>query len=234
MFERARDAGQAPLLELYLHRYPSGRFSELAQLFLDRALAAQGEKRVEIASSDGNPHSAGSARADTAFKVGDQYSYRITLRNAEPRDMTFRVTSVSATEVTFNRGRMVMDPLGNIIRTGDGRRFTPRQDIPLEYAVGKRWTSRFELLEGGKGSVEAQFRIVAREPVTVPAGTFDCFRIEWRGLNTHVFREPVETRGTVWRAPQAVRRWVKFEDERYSRGNLIYTERQELLSFRQS
>lgn len=234
LFERARGAGKALLLEQYLHRYPSGRFSELAQLFLDRALAAQGEKRVEIASAEGNPHSSGSARADTAFKVGDQYSYRLTVHNAAPRDVTFRVTSVSATEVAFNQGRLLLDPLGNMIKTADGRRFTPRQDIPLEYALGKRWTSRFEQVEGMQGSIEAQLKITAREKVTVPAGTFDCFRIEARALNTSVFRDPVESRSVLWRAPQAVRRWVKFEEERYSRGSLVYTERQELLSFQQS
>jgi hypothetical protein len=234
LFARARDSGQAPLLQQYLQRYPSGHFAELAQLFLDRSLAAQGERRVEIAPSEGNPNTAGTARADTGFKVGDRYSYRITLLGSEPRDVTFRVTSVGPTEIVFNQGRLVMDPLGNMIRTADGRRFSPRQDIPLEYAVGKRWTSRFELLEGGPGSVEAHFRIVAREPVTVPAGTFDCFRIEWRSVNSHVFRPPIEGTGTVWRAPQVVRRWVKFEEERYSRGSLLFTERQELLAFHQS
>ena len=234
LFERARASGEAPLLERYLQRYPSGRFSELAQHFLDRSLAAQGERRVEIAPSEGNPHSTGSARADTGFKVGDQYSYRVTKRGAETRDVTFRVTSVGPAEVAFNGGRMICDPLGNVIRTGDGRRFSPRQDIPLEYAVGKRWTTRFEQLEGGAGTVEMQCRIVARERITVPAGSFDCFRIEGRGLNSHVFREPVEFRSTFWRAPQLVRRWVKFEDEWHSRGSLVYTERQELLAFQQS
>jgi hypothetical protein len=70
--------------------------------------------------------------------------------------------------------------------------------------------------------------------VSVPAGTFDCFRIEARGLNTHVFRQTIESNSIIWRAPQLVRLWVKFEEERHQRGDLIHTERQELLSFRQS
>jgi len=234
LFERARDAGEAALLEEYLQRYPSGRFCELAQLFLDRALTARGERRVEAVSAAGNPHSSGSARADTEFKVGDRYSYRISRPGSEPRDVNRRVTSITATEVSFNQGRIVLDPLGNMIKTGDGRRFSPRQDIPFEYAVGKRWTARFELLEGGPGSVEAHFRITARERVTVPAGTFDCFRIEARSLNTHVFRPPVEAQSTIWRAPQLVRLWVKFEEEWHQRGSRIHSERHELLSFQQS
>ena len=167
-------------------------------------------------------------------KVGDRYSYRIWQLGEDTRDFNQRVTSIGANEVHLNRGRIVLDPLGNIIKTGDGRRFSPRQDVPLEYAVGKRWATRFELLEGGQGSVEAHFRITARERVTVPAGTFDCFRIEARGLSTHVFRPPVESKSVIWRAPQLVRRWVKFEDEWHQRGSLIRTERQELLSFQQS
>ena len=233
-FEQARAASDPVLLERYLRRYPSGRFAELAQLFLDRVLAAQGEKRVEAVVSEGNPHTAGSARSDTAFKVGDLYAYRLTPQKGEPRDVTQRVTAVTANEVVFNQGRLILDPLGNVIRTADGRRYSPRQDVPLEYAVGKRWTSRFELLEGGPGTFELEFRIVARERIAVPAGTFDCFRIEGRGLNTHIFRPPETVSLTYWREPRLVRRWVKFEEERYSKGSLTHGGRQELLSFQQS
>jgi Caspase domain len=233
-FERARAGRDAALLGAFLRRYPSGRFAELAQLLLERELAAQGEKPVEIASAEGNPNTTGSARANTAFQVGDRYVYRARdLRRGEERTVAQEVTSVSDAEVAFNGGRLLMDALGNAILLPDGRRFTPRQDVPLEYAVGKRWSTRFDVVGGGSGSVDLDFRIAAREKVTVPAGTFDCFRVEGRGYNNSPFREAVEVAVTFWRDPARVRRVIAQEEKRHYRGDMRAWERLELVSFRQ-
>ena len=235
LFERARQAREVAGFEEYVRRYPSGRFVELAQLLLDRELAAKGEKPVEIAPSQGNPNTLGSARADTHFKVGDYYAYRVhDLRLGTERMGRQTVTSITDQEVQFNQGRIILDPLGNSILLGDGRRFTPRQDLPLEYVVGKRWTTRFDLLTMGGGTVELNYRIAARESITVPAGTFDCFRIEGRGLNTSPFRPPIESALTFWRAPAQVRRNVKGEEKRYFRQEVQAWDRHELVSFGQS
>jgi hypothetical protein len=233
-FEKARDARDLAQVEEYLRRYPSGRYVELAQLLLDRALAAKGETPVEIAPSQGNPNTLGSARADTAFKVGDQYVYRTRdLRLGTETTQRQTVTSVSDLEVAFNNGRAIVDPLGNLIQSPDGRRYTPRQEIPLEYAFGKRWSTRFDVLGGG-GTAEFDFRIAARETVTVPAGSFDCFRIEGRGVNTQVFRPPVDITLTFWRAPAQVRRPIIAEEKKWHRQQVSFWERRELASYRQS
>jgi hypothetical protein len=49
--------------------------------------------------------------------------------------------------------------------------FTPRQDQPLEYAVGRHWTTSFlrHATENSTGDTIQDFRIVGREMVTVPA-----------------------------------------------------------------
>ena len=235
LFEKAKQAREVAGIEEYLRRYPSGRFVELAQLMLDRELAAKGEKPVEIARSEGNPNTLGSARADTRFNVADQYIYHLrNLRLGNERTVTQTVTSVTDAEVRFNNGRIILDPLGNMILTGDGRRYTPRQDIPLEYVVGKRWSSRFDLIAGGNGTVDLDFRIAARESLTVPAGTFDVYRVEGRGYNTSPFRPAQEVSVTYWRAPGRVRRWVAMEEKHYFQGNLQVWERQELVAYRQS
>ncbi len=235
LFEKARQSREAAGFEEYLRRYPSGRFVELAQLMLDRELAAKGEKPVEIAPSQGNPNTLGSARADTHFKVGDYYAYRVhDLRLGTERMGRQTVTAITDQEVQFNQGRIILDPLGNSILLADGRRFTPRQDLPLEYVVGKRWTTRFDLLTMGGGTVELNLRIAARESITVPAGTFDCFRIEGRGVNTSPFRPPIESEVTFWRAPAQVRRNVKGEEKRYFRGDVQAWDRRELIAYRQS
>jgi hypothetical protein len=235
-YEKARLATSPAAVEGYLRRYPSGRFAELAQLRLDQLLVAEGEKRVEPAASEGNPNTKGSARADTAFKVGDTYRYRLRdHRTREDRVQTQRVTFVSDTEVHFNGGRIVTDLLGNSILTGNGRRFTPRQDVPLEYAVGKRWTSRFEVSGSGAGTVEMECRITARERVTVPAGTFDCFRLEGRGVNTNALSEQQNVSFKKWIAP-GVRRPIAAEELQVSayRHTVRTDERRELASYEQS
>ena len=234
-FEKARDSRDLAQIEGYLRAYPSGRFVEFAQLLLERELASKGEKPVEIAPSQGNPNTSGSARADTLYKVGDQFVYQNhDLRLGTSTTQRQTVTSVSDLEVVFNNGRAVVDPLGNLIQSGDGRRYTPRQEIPLEYVVGKRWSTRFDVVSGGEGTADFDFRIAAREFITVPAGRFDCFRIEGRGVNNHMFRPPVDLSLTFWRAPALVRRPIQVEEKKWHRQQVTFWERRELVSFRQT
>ncbi len=217
-YERVADSRDALAVENFLRRYPNGHFAELAQLRLDAALAAAGEKPVQVASARGNPHTAGTERMDTAYAVGDRYFYMSLdrLKGAViPLGQEQVVTAVTDTEVIFDNGRMILDLLGNVVRNFDGRRYTPRQDKPLEFAVGKRWTTRYGTSRGGTdmGWAETDFRIVGRERVTVPAGTFDAFRVEastFVGNNDGSSRE-----GTVtyWMQPSRVRR-VIIHDEK--------------------
>ncbi|MEK6593822.1 MAG: caspase family protein, partial [Pseudomonadota bacterium] len=76
IWEKIKESKEPGPLEDYLRKYPGGRFAELAQFQLDRVLARLGEKKIEIAPSQGNPFTKGTARIDTSFKVGDSYSYR--------------------------------------------------------------------------------------------------------------------------------------------------------------
>jgi len=182
--KESKDSG--PLVD-YLLRYPSGRFSELALLRLDQVLAALGEKKIEIVSSSDNPYSKGTAKANTAFKVGDNYRYRVLdiLTQQELRRPGRTVSALTESEIQFNKGQFVTDLLGNSIRMPGGGRWTPNQTVPLEFAVGKRWTTRFRAYPGdGSGEtvgdtvVELNVRVADRESVTVPAGTFDAYKVE--------------------------------------------------------
>ena len=242
MFERARQASEPAPIEAYLGRYPSGRFAELAQHRLDRLLAGAGEKRVEAVSSEGNPFTAGTARADTRFRVGDSFTYDRfdkTLFGKKPERYTSSVTAITGEHVVFNDGKAIRDLLGNQVRFRDGREVTPRQDQPLEYAIGKKWSTRFESSRGGKliGSVMLHFRVVARETITVPAGTFDCFRIEASGVNRLPGRPDFETSAVRWEAPGRVRMAVAKEEvrRRVVMGHVktLYADRIELVSFTQ-
>ncbi|MBI4638734.1 MAG: caspase family protein [Candidatus Rokubacteria bacterium] len=239
LWERVETARDPAPLEDYLRRYPSGNFAELAQLQLDRSLAAQGEKKIQIALAEGNPYTKGSAVANTDRKVGDSYTYRVLDLSSKKERTTFTstITRITDTEVTYGDGR-VTDLLGNVRRTVDGARFSANQEVPLEYAVGKRWVTRYSSTppRGTTGSVEMHFQVVTRESITVPAGTFNAFRVEGQGVawgQRGGFRI-VQIRRTDWFAPDRVRGAVAWERDRRAGPDVLTSDRAELVSYKES
>jgi hypothetical protein len=76
-------------------------------------------------------------------------------------------------------------------------------------------------------------RIAGRERVTVPAGTFDTFRIEGSGIRGG--REGVSTLGLkLWYAPDQARMAIAEEFVRRIGGGLAEARRRELVAFKQS
>jgi uncharacterized caspase-like protein len=235
-WEKVRGSKEVPALEEFIRRYPSGRFSELAQLQLDRVLAAQGEQRIKIESTAPTPFSQGTGVADGAFKIGDAYSYAVIdlLTKVERQRITETVTAIGESEVRYDTGRAT-DLLGNTARGRDGMQVTSGQNFPNEYRIGKRWASRTRarLANGTSGDIAMDFVIVARERITVPAGTFDAFRTEARGYATFGGRQ-VELDYRHWMEPSKVRVPIVLEDLRKSGTFFLTTDRFELLSFKQS
>jgi uncharacterized caspase-like protein len=224
LWERVKDATRPGPVEDYLRRYPSGNFAELAQLQLDAILAREGEKKVVAVSSAQNPYSQGESRADLGYKVGDSYSYVVLNleTRAELRRSTQRVTEITDTEVIFNKGVLILDRLGNFVKVPDGRRYTPRQDHPLEYAVGRKWRTRFSVVnaKGGRSDADLEFRVTRREKVTVPAGTFDCFVIEGAGWSFTDRGVRIRVGVKRWVAPTMVRRPIITEEFRKAEGRV--------------
>ena len=220
LWRRVSGTKQPAPLEDYLRRYPSGNFAELAQLELDAVLARLGEKKVEAVSSAQNPYSQGSSRADLGYKVGDSYTYaQLGLETrAEQRRITQRITEITESQVIFNDGSLILDRLGNNVKLGDGRSFTPRQDQPLEYAVGRKWRTRFTTTNarGVRSDTVLDFRVTRREKITVPAGTFDCFVVEADGYSFSGMRIRVGVKR--WIAPDKCRRPIAAQEFRRAEG----------------
>jgi len=250
IWQRIRATKDAAQIEDYLRRFPSGKFSELAQFRLDRLLAQQGEKPVQQAPSASlparaggflrvaaaeparvaipsrNPYTKGTAKADADYQAGDSYTYSRmdAFSRVESNQFQERVTEVTDFEVIYNRGRRVTDLLGNDIVGRGGAEFSPSQVFVYEYTIGKKWTTRFHVTrpeEGGRGmgkkaggariredDIEINFRVVAKESITVPAGTFDAYRVEGNGFLVH---GGVVQRHTYWIAPDRVRRVLAME-----------------------
>ena len=105
------------------------------------------------------------------------------------------------------------------MRTGEGFRFTDNQNMPLEFYVGKKWVTKYRSFPPGISEririmTEIEFRITARDKVEVPAGSFDCFRVEGRGGAVSP-KGSSEIRSTHWYAPEKLRRPAAFEIVRH-------------------
>jgi hypothetical protein len=106
--------------------------------------------------------------------------------------------------------------------------------------VGRRWNTRFRVITG-KGDptiVDLDVRIADRENITVPAGTFNAFRIEAQGWQTGSVGTGminVAWNWKTWYAPDQVRQPVAFEWFNRAGGSRITrADRAELTEFRQS
>lgn len=186
-----------------------------------------------------NPFSKGTAKADTRYKAGDRYRYRIVDLLTGIESSEFRggmVKQVTDSEVIYGNGR-ITDLLGNMVRGANGRTFIGNQIFVGEYSIGRRWTTVYRGTR--RDDVEDEwaldFKVTAREMVTVPAGTFDAFKVEGNGFITG---KGARIQIKYWIAPDKVRPYVAYEHTvsgGQRRGaNLKVTERTELMMFRQS
>lgn len=232
-WKTADEASDLAPVVVYLERYPSGNFSELAQLKLDRLLAKQGEKRAKLADASRNPFTKGT-RAIGEFRVGDKFEYRVLdmLTKIEKPPYRQRVTEVNDREVIFNGGKMITDLLGNKLKDSRDIRWGTSQFYVREYSIGKKWKTRYPVLypDGREDMIEREFRVVAREKVSVPAGNFDCYRVESTGW---ILGTGTSLESRYWVAPERVNRFVAFEAvEKHRTGKFKTTDRTELVSFK--
>ena len=234
LWERIKTGTDPAPLEDYLRRYPSGLFSEFAQLRLDQVLAKRGERKIQIASSDQNPYTKGTARADTRLKLDDRYSYReIDLSTSqEIRRYTLVVTEITDTQVIYNKGVFITDMIGNPVKLANGTRYTDAQMYIAEYSLGKRWTARHRLTLANGSNFDSQidYKVVGKETITLPAGAFDAFRVEGTGWS-QTEKYGVNVYNVYWITPE-VRRVVAFETkQRFANGKLVKHERIELTGY---
>lgn len=232
IWEKAQQAADVRPVEAYIRRYPSGRFSELAQVRLDRMLAKQGEKKVSLVNTAANPFTKGTGVIDLTYRVGDRYVFRTLdlLTNVEGRRLANTVSEVTEDQVIYNNGALVTDLLGNLIKRPDGARFGPNQFFISEYALGKKWATRYAIhfAKGGEDVIELDLKVVGRETVSVPAGTFDCYKVEAHGWT---LGQGQSNEWKYWVAPDKVNRVIALEAW-WRRGNrIVRSERQELVAY---
>jgi hypothetical protein len=159
----------------FLLKHPGGFLAELAQFRLDQLQASAlpapaAVSRVPTLAS-GKPR----------WALGD---VRVTREVDELKQTTVmhthRVTSIDDDVVTFNRGGLVYNQMGAVLKNRWGVKDPPLMTAPADIAVGKRWRNVFRLdrPDGVSTHVFDQCRAVSFEEVAVPAGRFMAFKVE--------------------------------------------------------
>jgi len=182
-----------------------------------------------------NPFSAGRYPLNRIYTVGDFATIRVSdiLTGIEERTRTPRVTRVDYDEdrVEYNNGQVVSDLMGNAIKIGPVQYDTPVQWTPAEFQIGRKWTAAFRLTRGdSSANAYYDMHIVDRETITVPAGSFDTFRIEGAGWN---MTQSARLKLILWLVPGlnfAVKRELIVHGKK---GRFKQTERQELVALHQ-
>ena len=240
-----REATMPEPLETFIRQRPSGKFAELAQHRLDLVLRRKGEKPVYasvapalareacVPGAGSAPFAASYPGAALPFRPGERYRYRSLdlLTQQETQRSEDTVLRIAGDEVFFNDGSKVTDLFGNSVQAPDGTRWTPYQFFINDYALGKRWSAQFIVTQpdGSKMSIRFDLRVAARERITLPAGTFDAYRIEARGLN---LAGGTELERRAWVAPERMRGVLASESLVRKAGAVVSGERSELVEYR--
>ncbi|HEX2649575.1 MAG TPA: hypothetical protein VHN19_06515 [Burkholderiales bacterium] len=144
--------------------------------------------------------------------AGDSWQFAVYyLTPSTTPNRTWTITSVAKDKLlgTENGEPLVLTEELNVLDSPRQSESNPRQlSFPLK--VGKRWKYESEWLfkfKGSRGTIAMDVAVVAYEPVAVPAGRFEAFRLEATGelggsspSNTFYAGQ---TKTTYWYSPAA-------------------------------
>lgn len=168
--------------------------------------------------------SSDAAEVDATHQMVRTYLGKVPVGEGLPETECFEVVVPGApTErefVEIQNDKILMR--GSMILRADAKRpmWLPKP-IPFVFAGMKPGTEGPEIHAPG-GSLTRKTQVVAREDVTVPAGTYPSIRILMTGLDGEL-----ELRRTTWFAPGTG--IVREEKNRYRKGKLIYKETLQLV-----
>ena len=134
----------------------------------------------------------------------------------------------------FSRMLAARNAVANSVKLSDGTLYTDAQHHIAEYSLGKRWTARHRLVntKGSTYDSEIDYQVVAKERITVPAGTFEAFRIEGLGWSQSD-KYGVNVYNLFWISPE-VRRYIAHETrQRFANGKPVKHERYDLTGYAQ-
>lgn len=170
-WDRVKKSTRSDDLYTFLQAYPTGYVAEVAQGRLEQLQKSRLATRA--------------LRTDSPrYVVGDHYVYDAIdgfTKGRSKRSLT--VTAITDAGVSFNG-----DPPSRTIEGGVVREFGLRFDPPIvqypsDMETGKRWLSAYVVTwpDGSQRNDYWDFKVLAQEDVTVPAGRFHAFRVSGHG-----------------------------------------------------
>jgi hypothetical protein len=167
------------------------------------------------------------------YQVGDQFQFQVIdgfTKVATRLDTRVTAVDLARDRVEYNNGEYVSDLMGNIKRNLRGDFDTVRQFYPANLFVGKQWRTHFKQTRanGTVYTFRYDLKVVGKERVTVPAGTFDTYKIEARGANMEL---GYNLQRNIWVAPGVNADIVHEQLMRKRNGQIDQHERQELVRY---
>ena len=211
----------------FLLRFPSsGEFAESAQYQLDQLATSS------VVASLGKGQDASLGYRGPRYKVGDVFEFQVTdaLTKVQGEKYTSRVTSIEGDIVKLNNGNAIFTVLGGVIKHRTGTFDPPLGGLPVELQVGKKWSGRSANAspDGNTYQLQLESKIIGRETVTVPAGTFQTYVIR----STMYSSSGSTFSRTFWVDPR-YGAFVKWEDiGRNSRGQIFRSDRHEMVALK--
>jgi uncharacterized caspase-like protein len=211
LWSSIQDANSLASFSDYLTRYPNGKFSQLAQVQLDRLLKNLGEKKVKLTDSKSNPFTKGTTSAIGQYSVGDSYTFEQRDAQAKLVGITYEevVSEIGDTKIVFNNGALVLDLIGNEIKSRNPRFLSPAQLFPAEYTVGAKWSTRFGWRRGNgaESSMALNMKVSERVVFMTPAGEFNAFKVVGEGWAEGGGHHEI----SYWIDPEKCNRPLQFE-----------------------
>jgi len=124
------------------------------------------------------------------LKVGDKWDFKQSVK-VVPGDEKSEAWSRRVVEIqpdgrvyvaVGKDERLPLDTMLNRIDPRGTEYSVPTYKFPMK--IGSEWSYSTRAGEGGMLERRGGYKVVAYEPVTVPAGTFDCFRVEGEWENS--------------------------------------------------
>ncbi len=179
-WDRIKESENPEDFYTFLQTWPQGELAEAAQFRLDRLAAPK------IQATPAQGESAALGWKGERFLLGDVYRtvLKDSLTGVLIERATNTVTAVRGDTVELNGGKSVLTQLSGTIRNAFGTFDPPFGSTPAEFQVGKTWESRStqKANDGNTNQFRGTFKVVARETITVPAGTFQTWVVDYQGF----------------------------------------------------
>ena len=197
-WDRVKDSSRADDIYAFLQSYPNGLISEQAQFRLDQL------QKIAVRTQPAANGVQALASGVNRYAVGDELVLNLNdLLSGRTSRIVIRVTAADEKRVVFNNSFPVLDQMGGVLHNRFGVKEPANLTAPADIALGKRWRSAYTNTKPD-GRVDTNFwdfRVVALEDITVPAGTFKAYRLDKRGESRSESGAVTQMTGTAWVDP---------------------------------